>query len=213
MLQQQEETVKRWVQLIPNDSFLDVGGGHGQLAVPLAEDGFRGTVTGSAPECAKRLQLDRLGDLLSFTRCSVIALPFPDRSFSPIISIRLLPHCTQWKKLIQELCRVADQHVIVDYPTSQSINALSSLMFGLKKSIEKNTRPYHLFTHREIKAEFDSNGFELQERHNEFFWPMVLHRAMKNRAISTYIEKLARLCGLTALLGSPTLTLYRRKEV
>ena len=35
----------------PGARVLDVGGGHGQVAIPLAENGFDVTVTGSSDEC------------------------------------------------------------------------------------------------------------------------------------------------------------------
>ena len=37
-------------------TLLDVGGGHGQLAIPLARRDFQVTVTGSADSCAERLR-------------------------------------------------------------------------------------------------------------------------------------------------------------
>ena len=39
----------------PRGSLLDVGGGHGQLAFPLADDGWNVTVLGSAPSCRARI--------------------------------------------------------------------------------------------------------------------------------------------------------------
>ncbi len=47
--------------------------------------------------------------------------------------------------------------------------------------------------------------FFLAERYPQFFVPMVLHRAFKSHSFSSFMEKLARLSGLTNLFGSPVI--------
>lgn len=207
MLRLQERIVAGWLRDEQKTSVLDVGGGHGQLAGPLADCGFDVTVLGSADECKSRLDLTRI----KFLKGNIIDMPFPDRSFGTVVSIRLLPHCGEWQKLIGEMCRVADRKVIVDYPTGQSVNCLSGMMFGMKKKVEGNTRPYRLFERSEISAEFSNNGFSLHSRKPEFFLPMVLHRMINCPAFSMMLEFPFRILGLTGLLGSPILECYRRK--
>lgn len=190
--------------LPPGGTALDVGGGHAQTAPVLTACGFTPTVTGSAPSCR-----DRLPETTPFLLADHLNLPFPDRSFDVVISFRLMPHCTRWPELVRELCRVADKRVIVDYPARQSVNVLADALFGLKKNVEKNTRTFTLFSHREVREAFESQGFMLT-RHPQFFWPMVLHRMLKRPALSRALETLPRLLGLTALLGSPVVLEARR---
>ena len=47
MLDVQEQITRRLLRGFEGSSVLDVGGGHGQLAIPLCRDGWRVTVLGS----------------------------------------------------------------------------------------------------------------------------------------------------------------------
>jgi len=205
MLHLQEEVVAGWLKDRPGASVLDVGGGHNQLASPLARRGHPVTVLGSHDSCRRRLEGDLAAGRLTFLTGNLVELPFADRSFDVAISIRLVPHCQQWQRLVGELCRVARQAVIVDYPTSQSVNALSGSMFGLKKSLEGNTRPYALFRHREIEEAFARFGFRPGRRQAQFLLPMVFHRTLRSRAASSTLERLFGAAGLTGRWGSPVL--------
>ena len=189
-------------------NILDVGGGHGQLALPLCREGHRVTVLGSAAVCARRLRPALDGGGCRFLVGDVIELPFPDRSFDLAISFRLLTHCRRWADLAGELCRVARFGVIVDYPTSQSVNRLAPALFAAKKKVEVNTRHWRLFTHGEVDRAFRERGFGSIRRRKQFFFPMVVHRMLKCRPLSAGLEAGARAAGLTRLAGSPVIARY-----
>jgi len=148
MLEIQEHAVRALLGAPGGRTLLEVGGGHGQLAGPLARAGWRVTVHGSDAACARRIEPLIAAGTVQFLTGDILALPLPDRSFDCVVSVRLLPHCERWPALVAELCRVARHAVIVDYPTSESINRLAPALFGAKKRIEKNTRTFTLFTHR-----------------------------------------------------------------
>ena len=116
-----------------------------------------------------------------------------------------MTHCERWPELVRELSRVARQCVIVDYPTGQSLNAIAPALFGAKKKFEKNTRTWALFRHRQIRDEFTKNGFVLAEAKKQFFLPMVMHRMLKSRKLSAFMEAVCRGLGLTQLWGSPVI--------
>jgi hypothetical protein len=124
-----------------------------------------------------------------------------------VLCFRLLTHCERWPELVRELCRVARQGVIVDYPTSQSLNAIAPALFGAKKKFEKNTRTWALFRHRQVLDEFAKHGFVPAEIRKQFFLPMVLHRMLKSRALSAGLEGICRALGFTRLWGSPVIVL------
>jgi len=210
MLEVQERITRRLLDTHAGGTVLDVGGGHGQLAVPLARDGWSVTVLGSAPSCAHRLA--PVKDRLTFQVGNVVALPFGDRSFDAVLCFRLLTHCGRWPELVRELCRVARTAVIVDYPTSQSVNAIAPALFGAKKKVEANTRPWRLFRHREVREAFASEGFPLARQGKQFFLPMVLHRMLRSRPVSAGLEGACRALGLTTLAGSPVIAEFRRKD-
>ena len=212
MLGVQEKIVLHLLKQRAGASILDVGGGHGQLALPLASEGFKVTVLGSDGVCINRIETEVNAGRMQFVVGDLAALPFPDRSFDVVVSIRLLPHCDAWPTLIAELCRVAKRAVIVDYPTGQSINCFSLALFSVKKKIEKNTRPFTLFRHRVVAEEFARHGFKVVKRKGEFFLPMVLHRMLKCPALSAIMEGICGVLGLKRLLGSPVLVWFERAE-
>ncbi|NCC49756.1 MAG: class I SAM-dependent methyltransferase [Spartobacteria bacterium] len=189
----------------PRASILDVGGGHGQLAVPLSRQGYEVTVLGSHPDCCRRIQQDVEAGKMKYATANLLELPFAENSVEVAICFRLLPHCAEWRRVIDELCRVASNAVIVDYPTGQSMNCLTDMLFGAKKKIEKNTRPYTLFRHRDIMEAFEKNNYRVARRVPQFFLPMVLHRALKHRSLSSIMEKGCAALGLTRLWGSPVI--------
>lgn len=189
---------------------LDVGGGHGQLAIPLTREGHRVTVLGSAPECEHRIRSITETGAATFAVGNVIALPFPDQAFDVVISFRLVTHCGQWEQLIAELCRVARKAVLVDYPTGQSVNAIAPALFEAKKKVEVDTRSWRLFRHEEIRQAFAAQGFQPAGLRKQFFLPMVVHRMLKCQPVSAALEGVCRGLHLTAWAGSPVIAAFKR---
>ena len=192
------------------ESVLDIGGGHGQSALPLANAGKSVTILGSSAKCADFLSDQLATAKISFKSGNLIELPFLDRSFDTVVSLRLMSHCTAWARLIGEMCRVAEKSVIFDYPIWFSANLLTPLLFKIKLLIEGNTRTYRIFTTAELKREFATHGFKATAIEKQFFFPMGIHRALKNTKISKALEALPRMLGLTRLLGSPVLIRFER---
>ena len=193
-------------------SVLDVGGGHGQLAEPLCRDGFRVKVVGSAPECVHRIQGLVDSGACTFDVADVIDMPYPDKSFDAVVAVRMLTHCSKWEKLVSEMCRISRGPVITDYPTGQSLNAAAPALFKAKKRYEGNTRHWKLFRHEEVAQAFKAAGFAETGRFAQFFLPMVIHRALKCRSISTASEAFFRLLGLTRRWGTPVIVRMERVQ-
>ena len=191
---------------------IDVGGGHGQIALPLAHTERSVTVVGSSPVCAQRLSTYIESGTISFKTANLIELPYGDRAFNLATSFRLISHCTAWRTLVAELCRVSDHAVIIDYPVWFSVNILTPLLFTIKRYIEGNTRTYRMFSTLELAREFKKNGFRLERSEKMFMWPMALHRAIKNPSISAKLEAPARWFGLTRLFGSPVVAKFVREK-
>lgn len=212
MLKVQEKATLAFVNDVPDTGILDVGGGHGQLTIPLCNKGHKMTVLGSDASCAHRIQTVIDSNQCTFIVGNVIALPFTDSAFGTVICFRLLTHCERWHILISELCRVASESVIVDYPVSFGLNAIAPMLFGAKKKLEGDTRTWRLFRRAEIINAFRKNGFEETGRYKQFFFPMVLHRTLKYPKLSAFLETAARLTGLTAAFGSPVISRMSRKR-
>ena len=195
---------------------LDVGGGHAQLAAPLAAQGFRVTVAGSSESC--RARLDRLlpAGAFEFRAADLLALPFADREFDAVLSFRLLPHALRWRELVAELCRLAGRAVVLDYPDKRSVNVIAPQLFRWKRRVEANTRPYRCFTRREVLGELARHGFGRPALVPQFLAPMAAHRALGratgSAALSRAVERASGALGLTRAFGSPVILRAERLD-
>jgi ubiquinone/menaquinone biosynthesis C-methylase UbiE len=204
-LKVQEKATLKLLAAHPKATVLDVGGGHGQITEALIQNGYQTTVLGSAEICRARIQKFVDAGLCQFAVGNVLDLPYPDNAFDVVISYRFLPHVTQWESFLKELCRVAKTAVIVDYPTVRSVNYVTPLLFKFKKGLEGNTRTYTCFNEAELMQFFRSLALKPSDRYPQFFFPMVLHRALKQPGISALLEGIVRPFGLTWLFGSPVI--------
>jgi ubiquinone/menaquinone biosynthesis C-methylase UbiE len=211
-LEIQERITLNMISNWPNASVIDVGGGHGQITPGLVENGYRVHVFSSDDQCKMRISSFIEDGEVEFSAGNLLSLPFPDRHFDIAISYRLLPHLDQWDKLITEMTRIARHAVLVDFPTSRSLNFISPLLFQLKKQIEKNTRTYILFKESDILDVFKRNHYSEFERSPEFFLPMVLHRYLGSRRFSHISESFFHFLGLTRFFGSPIILKSIRKR-
>ena len=184
---------------------LDVGGGHGQLAGPLADAGHEVTVAGSADACRHRVQALVDAGRVRWSTADLLRLPFEPRAFDVVLAFRLLAHVARWRDFVAELCRVAARSVIVDYPSRRSANAAASSLFAAKQRVEGDTRPFATFADADVDAAFAAGGFRVRERRRQFAVPMAAHRALGLAPVSRAVEGVARLAGLTALAGSPVI--------
>lgn len=195
----------------PGSTVLDVGGGHGQLAPPLARAGCAVTVAGSDMSCARRLEAGEQSASIDFVACDLLDMPFEDRQFDFVTSVRLMSHIEDWGRLVRELCRVSGKAVIIDYPVYSSLNALSLLAFPLKRVIEKNTRTYRTFFARELRSAFAAHGFRQTQDWRQFVLPMALHRALPRGMLVQQVESTFRAAGVTRLIGNPVLARFDRE--
>jgi 2-polyprenyl-3-methyl-5-hydroxy-6-metoxy-1,4-benzoquinol methylase len=213
MLKKQSDIVLDLLKQYPGTKILDVGGGHAQLARPLADEGFDITVHGSDDICSVRIKDLLDADKCSFVCSSMFEIPLAGASVETVLCFRLITHCSEWEKLIAELCRIAGKRIIIDYPTSKSLNAIiSGSLFSFKKKLEGNTRSWRLFSRQELETVFRQHGFSCKTERKQFFLPMVLHRTLKCVAVSSFLETVCRKLGLTGLWGSPVIMLLEREQ-
>jgi SAM-dependent methyltransferase len=210
-LERQAETTLDLLRSFPGASVLDVGGGHGQVTGPLVATGHAVTVLGSDPSCEARVREWTAAGRARFVSGDLLAPPLGERSFDVVLSYRLLPHVRRWPELVATLARLARRAVIVDYPTRRSVNAAADLLFGLKKGVEGNTRPFTVFSDAEIECAFAGHGFAPTGRRPQFFFPMALHRALGSAVVAGGLEGAARALGLTRALGSPVILRLERR--
>lgn len=205
LLDVQSRTVQKIVADLKPGTVLDVGGGHGQLVDALAALGWKVTVLGSDDECGRNLRELHGKRDCEFVCGDLLRMPFANAQFDLVVSVRLLSHTDAWQMLMRELCRVARRAVVIDYPSVKGLNALTPLLFGMKKAFEGNTRTYTSFSRDDIAAALTTTPFGVTREIKQFFLPMVLHRAMRAAPPVRWAEGIARGVGLTALFGSPVI--------
>jgi len=210
-LERQRRAVLDLLRPWPGASVLDVGGGHGQVTGPLVEAGYAVTVLGSDPACEARVREWTGSGRARFVTADLLAPGLRDRSFDVALSLRLLPHVRRVPELVATLARLARKAVVVDYPTRRSVNAVAGLFFGLKQGVEGDTRPFTVFSDREIEMAFAAHGYSARARRPQFLAPMALYRALGSAALARAIEGVAEAVGLTALLGSPVVLRLERR--
>jgi ubiquinone/menaquinone biosynthesis C-methylase UbiE len=211
-LKVQEEATLRMLAPFPGAKILDVGGGHGQLAHALVRSGYEVTVLGSSDHCKVRIQKFIDERICTFKVGNMLDLPYQNQTFDVVVSYRVLPHIVRWRHLIAELTRVAQEAVIVDYPTMWSMNYFAPLLFRLKKYLEENTRPFTIFNESEIIEAFKTYRFTAEDRFPEFFLPMALYRTLKSYKFALCVEKICRSTGFTDAFGSPVILKLVRKK-
>ena len=191
---------------------LDVGGGHGQNVDVITKAGHDLTVLGSDHGARQLIEHDVATGRVAFETGSFLAIPFDDRSFDVLISYRMMCHIHDVDSFIDELVRVADKRVIVDFPPKMSFNVLYDLTFWAKKKAEKNTREFRIFSEKALYEEFEKRGFKLESTYKQFFFPMVIHRIMRLKPLSVALEKTARFAGFTRFFGSPVIACFIREN-
>jgi 2-polyprenyl-3-methyl-5-hydroxy-6-metoxy-1,4-benzoquinol methylase len=197
----------------PAARVVDVGGGHGQLVRPLLDAGHAVTVYASdASACSDDVRALAAASRIALQTGDLLRAPFPDRAFDVALCFRLLPHARDWTALAVELARLAARAVIVDYPTTRSVNAVSGALFALKHRVEGDTRPFKVFREAEITSAFAAAGLHHTARRPQFFFPMALHRATRSAALARTLEGAAGMVGLTRALGSPVILRLERSS-
>ena len=114
-------------------------------------------------------------------------------------------------ELVASLARLARRAVVVDYPTRRSVNAVSGMLFALKHGVEGDTRPFTVFSDRELEAAFAAHGFAPTGRRPQFLAPMALYRTLGSAGFARAVEGAAAAAGLTRALGSPVVLRLERR--
>jgi SAM-dependent methyltransferase len=202
MLDVQTRTLDAFLAGWEGCSILDVGGGHAQITPHLLAQGRDVTTLISSPEAGERLRRESGGRAECIVG-EVEELTVPEGSFDVVVAVRMMAHVADWRRFLASLARVARRGVIVDYPISGGVNALSPLLFRIKKSIEGDTRPYACMHRREVEAVLAAEGLVPDRHVGEFVVPMGLHRLLRTRAVSRGVE--AALRPLAPTFGNPVL--------
>ena len=101
----------------------------GRAALGLARRGARVTGVDASAEMLRvaRARAAAGGVDVTFDVGDAHRLAFADRAFHAAVSLRVLMHTPDWRQCLAELCRVADERVVFDYPAALSAAALQAV--------------------------------------------------------------------------------------
>lgn len=193
-------------------TILDVGTGTGRAALLLARAGAEVIGVDASEEmlAVARNRAAAAGLQVRFEAGDAHALAFPDRSVDAAVSLRVLMHTPDWRRCVAELCRVARDLVVVDYPAAASVALVESLVRRVTHAAGARTEPYRVFTDRAIDRAFADCGFRIRCRHRLFVLPIALHKAIGSREFTERSERVLDRAGLLSLVGSPVTLVAER---
>lgn len=191
---------------------LDVGTGTGRAALLLARGGAQVTAIDASAEmlavARARAAAERIA--VTFDAGDAHALPFADRAFDAVVSLRVLMHARRWRACLGELCRVAGELVVFDYPSAWSAAALQALGRRAVHGLGGRTEPYRVLSGGVVARELGRRGFRVRAVHRQFVLPVALHKAIGSRRATETVERLLARAGLLRIFGSPVTVVAER---
>jgi len=208
----QERVIASFLAPVEGKMILDVGTGTGRAALALAARGARVTGIDASAEmlavAERRAAAAKLP--VSFIRGDAHGLEFPDRSFDAVICLRVLMHTPDWRQSLAELCRLARDRVVFDYPAMRSAAALQALARRAAHAFGARVEAYRVLSDRAVADALSANGFRLVDVHRQFVLPIAFHKQLNSAAITGRVEGALARAGLTRLLGSPVTVVAER---
>ncbi len=119
-------------------------------------------------------------------------------------------HTPGWRESLGELCRVARDRVVIDYPAAASAAALQSVVRRVAHAAGARVEAYRVFTDRDIREAFERSGFRVRDSRRQFVLPIALHKRLGSVAATERIEGLLARIGLQRLIGSPVTLVAER---
>lgn len=208
----QEREIAAFLTPIEGRRILDVGTGTGRAAIALAKRGAIVTGVDASVEMlqvAERRARDAGADV-TFARGDAHGLDFPDRSFDAVVCLRVLMHTPDWRASLRELCRVADDRVVFDYPSITSAAALQAMTRRLVHVVKPSVEAYRVFSAGEVARVLAAAGFAIRGEHKQFVLPIALHKTFNSESFTRRVEGLMEQAGLMRLFGSPVTVLAER---
>jgi len=208
----QERVIASFLSPVAGRTILDVGTGTGRAAIALAVRGAAVTGVDASAEMlavAERRARDRKA-AVTFVRGDAHGLTFAPRSFDAVVCLRVLMHTPDWRQSLGELCRVARDRVVFDYPALASAASLQAFARRIAAACGVRAEAYRVLSDRSVDAALQANGFRAVDRHRQFVLPIALHKRIGSEAATRRVEGALDAVGLTRLAGSPVTVVAER---
>jgi ubiquinone/menaquinone biosynthesis C-methylase UbiE len=212
--EEQAKVLADFVGAVAGKTVLDVGTGTGRAAIALAGLGAVATGVDASEEMLRvgRERAAAAGARVAFQVGDAHALPFDARTFDVAVSLRVLMHTPDWRVCIGELCRVARERVVFDFPAASSAAAFQAVWRRGAAALGRKTEAYRVFREATMAGELARHGFHVARIHRQFVLPIAIHKAVGSRAFTTGIESVLAGIGLLRLFGSPVTVVAERCE-
>jgi hypothetical protein len=119
-------------------------------------------------------------------------------------------HTPDWRASLGELCRVAGDRVVFDYPSLYSAAALQAGVRRVTQRFDPSVEAYRVFSPASVANVLDAAGFRIAGEHRQFVLPIALHKAVNSAAWTTRVEGALERAGLMRRLGSPVTVVAHR---
>ena len=201
----QEGVIASFLSPLPGKSVLDVGTGTGRAAIALARRGARVTGVDASEEMltVAARQAAAAGVDVCFKREDAHALDASRAAFDYVVCLRVLMHTPDWRRSLAELCRVARDRVVFDYPALFSAAALQAATRRVAYRFGARVEPYRVFTDAAVRSTLAAHGFRVVETHRLFVLPIAVHKRVGSVAFTSRVEGALSRVGMAAVLGSP----------
>lgn len=208
----QEQVLADFAGDLKGVSVLDVGTGTGRAALALAGRGAQVVGIDPSEEMLRvaRSNAEHAGLAVEFVPGDAHSLQFHDQSFDLVTSLRVLMHTPNWQRCLGELCRVARQRVIFDYPPLASASALQVVLRRLSRAVGREAETYHVIRTAAARSVITARGFQVARLHRQFVLPIALHKLVGSPRFTDASEAMLATIGLRRLLGSPVTILAER---
>jgi SAM-dependent methyltransferase len=210
----QEEQLVRFLAPHHGRTILDVGTGTGRAAIVLARRGARVTGVDASAEMLQAAE-HKARDAevaVTFVRGDAHSLTFPDRGFDAVVCLRVLMHVPDWRASLRELCRVARERLVFDYPSLWSAAALQAGARRVTRIVDARVEAYRVFSPAVVREELARTGFGIAADERQFVLPIALHKRVGSAEWTQRIERSLERAGLTRRFGSPVTVLAERRS-
>ncbi|MCX6553352.1 MAG: methyltransferase domain-containing protein [Acidobacteria bacterium] len=201
----QDRVIAEFLGAVAGRRILDVGTGTGRAALGLARRGAEATGIDASAEMLRvaRARSDASGTPVTFALGDAHHLGYADRSFWAAVSLRVLMHTPDWRVCLSELCRVAEDRVVFDYPAARSAAALQAVGRRALAAVGRPVEAYRVLRTRDVRDTLSACGFQIERTHRQFVLPITFHKMIGSRDVTAVVERVLAQVGLLRLLGSP----------
>jgi ubiquinone/menaquinone biosynthesis C-methylase UbiE len=210
--QTQAKQILAFLDPIQGRRVLDVGTGTGRAAIALAKAGAIVTAVDASREmlavAERRAREEHAA--VTFAQGDAHRLDYRDGSFDAVVCLRVLMHTPDWRAALGELCRVAADRVVFDYPSLFSAAAVQAAVRRVSHRFSPTVEAYRVFSPKVISRVLADAGFRVTNEHRQFVLPIALHKRINSETWTRRVEAALDRIGLMRLLGSPITVVARR---